>query len=141
MKPLRILFILVLMSLASVANAQTFNNTNCTDSIVPSAVSSFTDLSEDGGLIVVRYQSSTPCYTDFKLTPIYVRGNIERRLTSLAESTGGSQTWRFDKQRLINAAVALGARPGSQIKFKFGVVTYNSTLTSAEIRSPAITIQ
>lgn len=136
----KILF-LMLMLLSVIASAQTFNNANCTDNIVPTAVSSFTDLSENGGLIVVRYQSSTPCYTDFKITPIYVRGNIERRLTGLAESTGGSQTWTFDKQKLINAAIALGARQGSQIKIKFGVITYNTTLTSPEVKSSSIQVQ
>lgn len=131
----KILLLLVLIaSVAITSNAQTFNNINCTDSIVPTPIG-YSSVRVDGGFVVVYYQSSTPCYSNFLVTPIYVRGNTEQRISNLAVYTGGSQIYNFNKQQLIDAAIALGARPGSPIKYRFAVITINNTLTSPEVKT------
>lgn len=131
MKKFIVFLIMVIASFA--AKAQTFNNTNCTDSITPTPIG-YSSVRVDGDFVVVYYQSSTPCYSDFILTPAYVKGNTERRLTNLTQSTGGSQIWRFNKQQLIDAAIALGANNGP-IKYRFIVVTVNNVLTSPEAKT------
>lgn len=114
------------------AKAQTFNNTNCTDSIIPTPIG-YSSVRVDGDLVVVYYQSSTPCYSDFIVTPVYVKGNTERRLTNLTQFTGGSQICRFNKQQLIDAALLLGTN--NNIKYKFIVITVNSILRSSEAKT------
>jgi hypothetical protein len=142
-----ILTLIVMFVMVELSTAQTFNNINCNDSIVPTPVS-YTNVTVQATTVQVYGQSSTPCYTDFVFTPIYVKGNTERRLTNLAQSTrttnqgniGANMYCWFNKQQLIDVAVALGAGNGP-IKFKFGIVTYNNTFASPEVKSSAVNIR
>lgn len=130
-----LLMFLLITVVVSKTNAQTLiDNTTCTDNIVPTSIG-YSSVRVDGGLVVVYYQSTTPCYSNFYVVPIYVRGSIEQRITGLAVYTGGSQIYNFNKQQLIDAAVALGARPGSAVKYRFAVTTINNVLTSPEVKT------
>lgn len=84
-------------------------------------------------LVVWLFPTYPENITGFEVTPIYVQGNTERKLTSRTKfSTNISEV--FDAQQLRNDAVLLGAGNGP-IKYKFVVRSVNGTLYSSESKT------
>jgi len=106
----------------------------CTPPAVPVAVSNVQSQLNNGIVLVTWVYPSYPQgVTGFEITPIYVQGNSERRLTGRTKfSTNISEV--FDAQQLRDDAVALGAGNGPA-KYKFVVKAINGSASSNEVKT------
>jgi hypothetical protein len=89
----------------------------------------------NNGIVLVNwtYPSYPQNLTGFEVTPVYVQGNTERRLTGRTKfSTNISEV--FDAQQLRDDAVALGAGNGPA-KYRFIVKAVNGTASSNEVKT------
>ena len=110
------------------------NHTCFTNNTPLPAPSNVTSQVNNGIVLVVWVYPTYPQnITGFEITPVYVQGNTERRLTNRTKfSTNISEV--FDEQQLRNDAIALGAGRGP-IKYKFIVKAVNATTSSDESKT------
>lgn len=134
-KLLSILILALLFWAAPEKGFAQINNTDCTDTIQPGPVG-YTNVTVLEQFVTVYYQSSTPCYYGFLVTPILVRGNTERRANTIYTT---SQIHNFNKQELIDFARINGVT--GQIRYRFGVVTLNGSLRSTEAKTQTTNIR
>lgn len=120
------------------ANGITFlNSISCTPAVAPSPVLT-TDVNSNGGSTVVNW-NGTGTYTSFEITPIYVQGNTERRVTNRTVNTSSS-SYTFSNQTLIQDARALGAGNGT-IKYRFVITAINGNLRSNEVKTKTTNVR
>lgn len=114
------------------ANGITYlSSVGCTPLQTPVA-SSNVEATLNGSNVNVTWQS-LGSFTSFQITPIYVQGNTERRLTNRT-ITSTTTNVNFDTQTLIQDARALGQGNGPT-KYRFGVITKNGNLSSGETKT------
>lgn len=90
-------------------------------------------LSQINGASVSVTWSSTGVYTSFEITPIYIQGNTERRLTNRMVISS-SLIANFDATQLRNDAIALGNGNGPA-KYRFVVRAKNGSISSGESKT------
>lgn len=106
----------------------------CTTQTIPPAPTLVVSQVNNGIVLVTWVYPQYPNgVTGFEVTPIYVQGNTERRLTNRTKITGNVSEV-FDEQQLRSDAIALGAGKGP-IKYKFVVRSLNGSAASNEIKT------
>lgn len=97
-----------------------------------------TDVTSQVNLDIVLVSWTLPqegTYDSFEITPVFVKGNTERKLVNRAKiETGAPVNTTFDARQLRNDAIALGAGNGPA-KYKFIVKTIKGDQTSVEVKS------
>lgn len=90
------------------------------------------DANQSGSEVIVTWGASGD-YCQFEITPVYVSGNTERRLTNRKVVSYTNQT-TFSAPQLIADARALGAGNGA-VKYRFIVTAVNGSYHSIEAKS------
>lgn len=116
------------------ANGVTYGATTSCVQIAPNTPTDVASQLNNGIVLVTwSYQNYPQNLTGFNITPVFVQGNMERKLINRSKfSTNISEV--FDAQQLRNDAIALGAGNGPA-KYRFIVTAVNGTITSGEVKS------
>lgn len=97
-----------------------------------------TNVSSQVNLNIVLVSWTLPpagTYDSFEITPVFVKGNTERKLVNRAKiEVGMSPNTVFDARQLRDDAIALGAGNGP-VKYKFIVKTIKGSQTSVEAKT------
>lgn len=90
----------------------------------------------NNGVVYVEWQVSGPV-TSFEITPIYVKGNTERRL---APATVYNRFALYSELQLKQDGTVFSGGTGP-VKYRFAVKTINNTEVSPETKSNTITVK